>query len=90
MTSGGGTSTKKLYIDADRTVEATPQQIYNAYMAGTVLLNLGTSGTMGTFTSIISMTYNGTADNIVGVYISCYDDEAGKVGSISIGDMGGE
>ena len=79
----------KIYFDAAKTTEATPQQIYNAYMAGTVLLNLGTSGTTGIFTRIISMAYNGTADNIAGVQISYYDDTAGSYKRISVGTIGG-
>lgn len=79
----------KIYFDAAKTTEATPQQIYDAYMAGTVLLNMGTSGTMVIFTRIISMAYNGTADNIAGVQISYYDDATGSYKAISVGTMGG-
>lgn len=81
---------EKIYTDAAKTMEATPQQIYDAYMAGTALLNLGTSETASTVTRIISMAYNGTPDNIESVNISYYDDESGAFEYILTGNMGGK
>ena len=83
------TSSKKIYIDAAKTTEATPQQIYDAYMAGTVLLNMGTSGTQTFINGIIAFVYNGAPDNIVGVGIGFYDIGSGEINSISVGDVGG-
>ena len=83
------TSSKKIYIDAAKTAEATPQQIYDAYMAGTVLLNTGTSGTQTFINGISSFVYNGAPDNIVGVGIVYRDPVSGKFISILVGDVGG-
>ena len=83
------TSSKKIYIDAAQTTEATPQQIYDAYMAGTVLLNMGTSGTQTFINGIITFVYNGAPDNIVGVGIAWRDNGSGKITSIIVGDVGG-
>ena len=83
------TSSKKIYIDEAKTTEATPQHIYDAYMAGTVLLNTGTSGTLTFVNGIIAFMYNGAPDNIVGVAIAYRDNGSGKIISISVGDVGG-
>lgn len=82
-------SGKKIYIDAAKTTEATPQQIYDAYMAGTVLLNTGTSGTQTFINGTIAFVYNGAPDNIVGVGIAYQDIGSGELISISVGDVGG-
>lgn len=82
-------SSKKIYIDAAKTTEATPQQIYDAYMAGTVLLNTGTSGTKTFINGIIAFVYNGAPDNIVGVGIAFQDIGSGELINISVGDVGG-
>ena len=82
-------SSKKIYIDAAKTTEATPQQIYDAYMAGTVLLNTGTSGTQTFVSGISAFVYNGAPDNIVGVGIAYHDNVSGKLIRISVGDVGG-
>ncbi len=82
-------NSKKIYIDAAKTTEATPQQIYDAYMAGTVLLNTGTSGTQTFINGIIAFVYNGAPDNIVGVGIAYHDNGSGELISISVGDVGG-
>ena len=82
-------NSNKIYIDAAKTTEATPQQIYDAYMAGTVLLNTGTSGTQTFISGIIEFAYNGAPDNIVGVGIMYRDSQSGKLISISVGDVGG-
>lgn len=83
------TSSKKIYIDEAKTTEATPQQIYDAYMAGTVMLNTGTSGTKTLINGIIAFVYNGAPDNIVGVGIAYQDNGSGKLTSITVGDVGG-
>lgn len=82
-------NSKKIYIDAAKTTEATPQQIYDAYMAGTVLLNTGTSGTQTFISRISAFVYNGAPDNIVGVGIEYHDPVSVKFISILVGDMGG-
>lgn len=83
------TSSNKIYTDAAKTTEATPQQIYDAYMAGTVLLNTGTYVTVTFVNGITSFVYNGAPDNIVGVYIEYHDNRSGKFIRISVGDVGG-
>ena len=83
-------SSNKIYIDEAKTTEATPQQIYDAYMAGKVLLNMGTSGTQTFINGIITFVYNGAPDNIVGVGIACRDNVSGKITSIIVGDVGGD
>lgn len=82
-------NSKKIYIDAAKTTEATPQQIYDAYMAGTVLLNMGTYGTQTFINGIIAIMYNGAPDNIVGVAIGYHDAASGEFRSILVGDVGG-
>ena len=83
------TSSKKIYIDAAQTTEATPQQIYDAYMAGRVLLNTGTHETITYINGITTFVYKGAPDNIVAVGIEYHDNISGKFISISVGDVGG-
>ena len=92
---GGGSVTtfyvtsNKIYTDAAKTTEATPQQIYDAYMAGTVLLNTGTYETVTFINGITTFVYNGAPDNIIGVDIEYHDNRSGKFVRISVGDVGG-
>lgn len=79
MAAGG----YKIYTDAAKTTEATPQQIYDAYMSGTVMLDFGTSDGTGSAANVVEIDYEGTPDNILGVMV--WYAKNGNLSSITVG-----
>lgn len=78
----------KIYTDAAKTTEATPQQIYDAFMAGKVVLSFGDVSTAGAKQSTV------TSCNVFGapgaaVGIKVYYDDNGSFASISVGNTSG-
>lgn len=78
MAAGGYT----IYTDAAKTTEATPQQIYDAYMSGTVMLYFGTADGGGRAANVVAIDYVGTPDNIVSVGIWYANN--GNLGNITV------
>lgn len=79
---------KKIYTDAAKTTEATPQQIYDAFMAGKVVLSFGDVSTAGAKQSTVtSCNVFGTAEQVVGIRV-LYDNN-GSFASISAGNTSG-
>ena len=70
----------KIYTDAAKTTKATPQQIYDAYMSGTVMLDLGTAVSAA---NVVAIDYEGTPDNILAVKI--WYANQGNLGNITVG-----
>lgn len=84
MPAGGN----KIYTDAAKTTEATPQQIYDAFMSGKVVLSFGDVSTAGTTQSTVtSCKVFGTAEGVVGIRI--FSDNNGSFASLSIGNTSG-
>lgn len=78
----------KIYSDAAKTTVATPQQIYDAFMAGKVVLSFGDVSTAGTEQSTVtSCKVFGTAEEVVGIIV--YYDNNGSFASLSVGDTSG-
>lgn len=78
----------KIYTDAAKTTEATPQQIYDAFMAGKVVLSFGDVSASGAKQSTVtSCNVFGTAEQVVGITV--YYDDNGSFASISVGDTSG-
>lgn len=78
----------KIYTDAARTTEATPQQIYDAFMQGKVVLSLGDVSTAGASQSTAtSCKVFGTDEEVVGIIV--FYDNNGSFASISVGDTSG-
>ena len=72
----------KIYSDAAKTTEATPQQIYDAFMAGKVVLSFGAEQS-----TVTSCKVFGTAEEVVGIIV--YYDNNGSFASISVGNTSG-
>lgn len=84
MPAGGN----KIYTDAAKTTEATPQQIYDAFMAGKVVLSFGDVSTAGTTQSTVtSCLVFGAPGAVVGIKI--FSDNNGRFASLSVGDTSG-
>ena len=78
----------KIYTDAAKTTEATPQQIYDAFMAGKVVLSFGDVNTAGTEQSTVtSCKVFGTAEQVVGIKV--YYDNNGSFATLSVGNTSG-
>lgn len=78
----------KIYTDAAKTTEATPQQIYDAFMAGKVILSFGDVSASGTEQSTVtSCKVFGTAEQVVGITV--YYDNNGSFASLSVGNTSG-
>lgn len=84
MAAGGYT----IYTDAEKTTQATPQQIYDAFMAGKVVLSRGDVSTAGTTQSTVtSCKVFGAPGAVVGITI--YYDNNGSLTSTNVGDTSG-
>lgn len=78
----------KIYTDAAKTTEATPQQVYDAFMAGKVVLSFGDVSTAGAKQSTVtSCNVFGAPGAVVGIKV--YYDNNGSFASISIGNTSG-
>lgn len=78
----------EIYTDAAKTTEATPQQVYDAFMAGKVVLSFGDVSTAGAKQSAVtSCKVFGTAEQVVGITV--YYDNNGSFASLSVGDTSG-
>nr|DAF00665.1 MAG TPA: hypothetical protein [Caudoviricetes sp.] len=78
----------KIYSDAAKTTEATPQQVYDAFMAGKVVLSFGDVSASGAKQSTVtSCAVFGAPGAVVGIKV--YYDNNDSFASLSVGDTSG-
>lgn len=77
-----------IYVDAAKTTVATPQQIYDAFMSGKVVLNFGDVSASGTTQSEMTCCkVFGTEEEVVGIIV--YYDNLGSSATLHWGDTSG-
>ena len=78
----------KIYTDAAKTTEATPQQVYDAFMAGKVVLSFGDVSASGAKQSTVtSCAVFGAPGAVVGIKV--YYDNNGSFATLEVGNTSG-